>query len=270
MAIVLKTLDTITDFISYLEKKEALLRSGYRVISAGEEDLMAFYLKDVNEDGEQDFVFPPESDGIFLEDGHWENFCGRPERVRQVEADHLSYACDTLIEKFAFHAKEGSQYHTNEPGIENTERILRMMAREPRTARRSLCKALMGIVSRGEVHDRATRYVMTSSPTRPFYVLMALRKPDHVTYERYREVRLTFLQLCCMALKVRKPEAQHVVGIATEPGLDILDRSEDAIYFDAREWTAEDDRSAREDAERWGILEEYEEFQVHESAYPEA
>ena len=76
------------------------------------------------------------------------------------------------------------------------------------------------------------------------------------------------LELCCMTLKLRKPEAQHVVGIATEAGIDNEDRSEDALYFDAREWSAEDAANVRREAEQFEILEEYEEFHVHESEYP--
>ena len=266
--IVLQTLDTVTDFLAYLTKKEQLLRRGYRVIAAGEEDLMALYLKDTDDEGQHDFTFPRDGDGVLLEDGHWEHFCERGERARQVEADRISYLWDELIEKFAYHARAGSQYFTNEPGIENTEHILRFMAREPRTARRSLSKALAGIVARGQDHGKVTRYVHRQNPEQPWYVLMALAKPGDVSYERYRDVRLQLLQLSSMALKMRRPEAQHIVGIATEPGIETVDRSEDAIYFDARGWTEDDDPQVRNQVERLGILAEYEEFRVHESEYP--
>ncbi len=43
--IVMKTLDTISDFVAYLSKKEALFTRGIRVIAAGEEEILAHYLR---------------------------------------------------------------------------------------------------------------------------------------------------------------------------------------------------------------------------------
>lgn len=76
---VLKTLDTITDFIAYLTKKESLFRNK-RVVAAGEEELLAFYLKHLNDAREHDFVIPNGCDAIVLDEGHWANFVERPER----------------------------------------------------------------------------------------------------------------------------------------------------------------------------------------------
>lgn len=42
--ILLKTLDTITDFVDYLERKERFITSGNLISAAGEEDLLAHYL----------------------------------------------------------------------------------------------------------------------------------------------------------------------------------------------------------------------------------
>jgi len=54
--ILLHTLDTISDFISYLERKEDLVRSNIAVVVPGEEDLLAFYLMHMNENGMHDFA----------------------------------------------------------------------------------------------------------------------------------------------------------------------------------------------------------------------
>ncbi len=50
--IVLETLDTISDFVQYLTKKEAFVRSGRLGMAAGEEELLALYLSEV--DGRQE------------------------------------------------------------------------------------------------------------------------------------------------------------------------------------------------------------------------
>ncbi|MCB9421431.1 MAG: hypothetical protein H6667_16630 [Ardenticatenaceae bacterium] len=46
--ILLNTLDTISDFVSYLTKKEQFIESGQLVAAAGEDDLLAYYLKHLN------------------------------------------------------------------------------------------------------------------------------------------------------------------------------------------------------------------------------
>src|SRR5207248_1477428 len=59
LAAVMHALDTISDFVSYLTKKEDFIKSGRLSWAAGEEELLTFYLKRVNEDDQHDFVIPP-------------------------------------------------------------------------------------------------------------------------------------------------------------------------------------------------------------------
>jgi hypothetical protein len=56
--IVMTARDTITDFVDYLTKEEALIESGRLVCAAGEEELLACYLGTMNADHEHDFIFP--------------------------------------------------------------------------------------------------------------------------------------------------------------------------------------------------------------------
>ena len=46
--IIMRTLDTISDFTAYLRKKELLVRSARRIFAAGDEELLAAYLTEVN------------------------------------------------------------------------------------------------------------------------------------------------------------------------------------------------------------------------------
>lgn len=56
--VLLQNRDTITDFTNYLIKREQFLRSGVVVYSPGEEEHLAYYLKQINEKGEHDFIMP--------------------------------------------------------------------------------------------------------------------------------------------------------------------------------------------------------------------
>jgi hypothetical protein len=91
-----------------------------------------------------------------------------------------------------------------------------------------------------------------------------------MNYKQYREIRRTLLEACCSTVKLRYPNVQHVVGIATEPGLDSKIRSEDAIYFDATNWTEENAAQARENSEMLDILNNPNPniFSFHDYEYP--
>ena len=271
--IVLGTVDTISDFVSYLTKKERLLRSDAVVIAAGEEELLAYYLKNINEEkGEHDFVIPLSCDeqiqNLVFDEGHWEDFSQSPERKAQIAADKVSYVWDGLIEVFSKHVMEDTQYFTTDPSVKGTEPLLRFLAREPRFHRRSLSAALCGLIDSAPRHMRATRYSYPFSPQEPYYVFLTLPQYDWMTYEQYRESRRYVLEACCSGVKLKFPDAQHIVGIATEPGLENEDRSEDAMYFDATNWTEKDATRTIEICEKLGILKNLSMFSVHAQEYP--
>ena len=55
--ILLKTLDTLSDFVAYLTKKERFISNGHMLSAAGEEELLAYYLTHLNDNKEYDFAF---------------------------------------------------------------------------------------------------------------------------------------------------------------------------------------------------------------------
>jgi hypothetical protein len=92
LEIVMSTLDTITDFTGYLTKKEQFLTGNIRVAAAGEEELLAVYLRKLNASGEHDFVIDGNYDNVVFDEGMWKAFQKRPERLAQIESNEISYA----------------------------------------------------------------------------------------------------------------------------------------------------------------------------------
>jgi hypothetical protein len=270
--IVLNTLDTISDFVSYLDKKEKLLRSDTTVFAAGEEDLLAYYLLHMNENDEHDFVIPSNENEqinyLFFDEGYWEEFTESPERKAQILADRISYAWDMLIEEFSDHVMEGTEYFTTDAGIQGTEPLLRFLARESRFRRRNLVAGLIGIIQSAPRNMRATRYLCASSHKEPYYVFLTLPECDSMAYDEYREKRRFLLEACCSSVKLKYPDAQHIIGIATEPGIENGGRSHDAIYLDVTNWTEQDDIWAREVAEAFDILKNPNKFTILDREYP--
>jgi len=266
--ILLQTLDTISDFVTYLERKEDLIRSGTAVFVTGEEDLLAFYLMHMDEKGRHDFAFGGEYNGVFLEEGFWKDFCNRPERKEQLRQNSISYIWDELIERFARHALNATQYYTNCIELSNIEIGLRLMARETRFARRLLVKGLMDLYTNTPDGTRRTRCFKSLSDHGPFYVFLSLPQPDYFSNEQYREARFSLLEACCKVFKYKFPEALDIIGIASEPIRPGLGSSEDLLYLDGRVWSDELNSEAARLHQDLGILASATSYSIHDQEYP--
>jgi hypothetical protein len=270
LEIVMGMLDTVSDFVEYLTKKERFILSGRLGFAAGEEELLAFYLKDLNDAGEHDFIIPPHITTVGIVEGLWEEFTRSPERQAQLAANEVSYSWDALIEAFSTHVLAGTQYYTTHPGYENLpnqEKIFRFLAREPRTRRRLLARSLLEAIRDTPKTMRLTRVMMPSKPGDPYYVFLLLPHLPSVTYEEYREGRLKFLEACCFVAKLKFPEAEDIVGIATESGRGVRG-TEDILYYDARAWTEDDAAEAQSLQRDLNLLTEITKFEGKEKEYP--
>ena len=268
--VLLRTLDTVTDFLEYLSRKEALFESGKLIGATGEEDLLAYYLRHVGPDGWNDFEVPPNSDSILLTEGLWSEFEAHERRRLQIEADRKSYAWDDLIERFGKHILNDTQFHTTERGVAHSERIVRFLAREPRTRRRALVEAFAELY-REPTEARRVRVIAPSRLGDPHYVLLVVYRPSTLSYSEYRLRRRQLAETYMQAAKVRFPEAQHIVAIATGyPGNQGgNDNSEDALYLDATSWTAEDQQAAQELQRETGALESVHRLHRTFKTYPD-
>jgi len=210
IGIVLSSLDTVTDFLGYLSTREALLTER-KVIASGEENLLAYYLTHMT--GEKhSFNFPPEVDGIFLDEGFWPRYQSSAQRRAKNAADKISYVWDSLIERLT----ASFLYINDDKQRLRAEMALRFMAREPRLRRRMLSKAITDLV-----HQATGMYrtVQPTSPGDPHYVFITFPKPSYAARDQYIEVRRQHLIDYCLLTLHRFPEATQVVGIATEAGL---------------------------------------------------
>ncbi len=255
LEVIMHTLDTITDFVLYLTKKEQFMTGGQAIFVAGEEELLAYYLQDINADGEHDFLLSPDIDGLAIVEGLWDEFICSPEYQAQQEAKQVRYLWDGLIEQFNTHILHGTQYYTMPPGIEYSERNIRFLAREPRTRRRFLAQSLLDMLETTPPSMKCARVIEPSRPGDPYYVLLILPHPHGMSDEAYREGRLSYLVAYCMITKLLYPQALDIVGIATEASSTLAERrSEDALYLDARNWKEEQQAEAGSLQRDMGLL----------------
>ncbi len=266
--IVLGYLDTVIDFVSYLTKKETLLTSNLRVLATGEEELLAQYVKKLNKEGDHDFVFPSDINGVMIAEGEWDKFLRSDERKAQSDANQVSYMWDDLVEKFAHHLMTGTQYETTEPQIALQEQSFRWLARESRTRRRLLSRSLLELMQKTPPDFRGTRVLLPSRLGEPHYLFLLLPRPSAIAEDDYRTARTTLLRELLMVVKLQYPDAQHVIGIATET-LDGKDyRSEDFLHLDATEWSERLNEEARKSQRELGLLVNVQKFVGNEKEYP--
>lgn len=259
--IVFRELDTIADFTDYLRKRQELIEKKRLLYAASEEDLLALYLKDVNEDGEHDFVFESgkslgDDDKIIVQEGSYASFRSAGAYKRKKLADRKSYLWDRLIEKFAGHLTAGTLADVPEGlGFDGkgggAELSLRYMALEPRVQRRAHSEAILTafdvIKRRGNRFFRAMLPPESEGGETAFCLLLLKRSAMHdgATYDEYRQYRATTLAAYMEGLLERNRHLRRVIGIATEGDLS-KGASEDLVYHEPPEWTEETLKACRE------------------------
>ncbi len=262
---LMRHLDTATDLVRYLAKKEDVLRGTQAISAAGEEELLAWYLSRMNTEGRHDFNIPKDPTFIAIDVGFWADYAKNPDTLARAKANTISYAWDKLIEKFT------TSRLTTITSLADREAALRFMAREHRVRRRMLAKALIGILRRGDSLYRAARVVAPDEPDQPHYIFLCLPfdADEFADYSEYVKLREELLGIYCQVVRLQYPQVTDVVGIATEP-FSADKRSETLAYFDGRAWSKELEEETRDLQAKCNILLETKELRGTEYEYPRA
>ncbi|MGF6774927.1 hypothetical protein [Paraburkholderia sp. GAS334] len=238
LEVVLREMDTASDFISYLRDRETFLTSNIRVVAAGEEQLVASYLQNGNELG-RGFLPPSAKDKsldiAIFDESHFDGLIRRPEYIAKKRLDRPSYEWDRLIEQFiqlgdpALVAPPGHAQENHE-----TEEALRVIASESRFQRRILIDVIRGLLLRAREEDgRAARLFTTEQNPERVYVFLSVPKRGHETYEEYRRYRMAVLHAYCRCAKLKCPDGKLFIGIALDhPNKDYPGASEDLFVYE--------------------------------------
>jgi len=191
---ILTELDTISDFISYLREKEAMVTRKNIIILGGEEELLAYYLLN-----DKNFKKFNHINFITIEDGSWKQLQNNPKYKAKKIADEISYGWDDIINR----AHKGSPKY---------ELVARELARPNRFERRYLSKVFF------EAHLRAN-----SDKTHDLF--RRVLPCDDISYcflfqkdlgQNSAEKRKQMLSNICLICRYKFPKNKKVIGIATE------------------------------------------------------
>jgi len=264
---LIRELDTVSDFLAYLSAREAFIRSGRFFGASGEEDLVGCYLSRVDDDGNHAFVFGGD-ERVILGEGFYSRLVGSDEYARRKEADEISYLWDGLIEHVAQNAMAGALVVGAEQPLAAHEEGLRIMAAEPRVARRGLAKCVRTVGTYRLDQTMFARFI-EGDADRPGYLLMRLNN-EVEDYDVYRRTRLNMLEAYTLVTKDRHRDTREIVSIGFDR-LDSDDQSVDMLYTEFPEWTPAQSAHAEQLRRKlgWKDRSQLRRVAARESEYPE-
>lgn len=278
--VVMRELDTISDFTAYLDKRSAFIRSGRLGMATGEEDLLAYYASRVNDAGEHDFSPPDgkawEDIGPLLIDGGYGVMTSDPRYLAKKEADRASYFWDHLIQLFTDHLLGGTSIVP--PGFEfrltDSEQAVRYMALETRFMRRNLARAALGALEEGRKRQMFFRLFAGAKPTdHTGFFILTVKYLDWMKkrggYNRYREGRSGMMRAYAQAVLMEHSHLKRVVGVGMEPMGQGGGTSEDNLLMLQQEWSAEARAEHAKLCESLGIWRSLKPQPYHDNEYPD-
>jgi hypothetical protein len=268
LRIVLKELDTVADFCTYLSQKEQLVSSVTLLQAGGEEEIVANYLANMNEAGEPDFVLPQGGyDSVIMADGCWADFKNTPKYIAKKRADQESYLWDQLIERFAVTSPIDDVSSANPPYI-TAERALRTMASLNRVSRRLVSRRLIQLFDMAPEEGRAD-FKGTLLYPRPDLGFVFLRLPrwGFSSPSDYLTIRHRLLSAYCGALKLAQARLSEVVGVGLAGREVEPDFPDELLHCDVGSWTDKEESQALAACRRDAIFVDVVSRQISEDVY---
>ncbi len=217
--IILNELDTITDFVQYIELKEDYFDSGNNALFRSEEDLLAIHLH-------RGRKLSKNYDKILVEPFVWDKFVQKEEYKKRRQQERISYIWDKIIQEF-FRDFSKEQLIFNNKYIE-IEQSLRAMSKETRFERMMLSDSFLHFIGYFNQPKACARISPSSSGVTYVFLLDDHREDD-------RKQRIQELQLRCLAARNVIQSNKEVVGITTNPYINGGGHSYDLCYLNISE-----------------------------------
>jgi len=219
LSIMLSELDTIFDFVTYLEAKVDAIKRHRVLCYCGEEDVLAHYFLRFDKKAGRHWIgATADFDLVHIGEGEWAGFASSPIYQTRKEADEPSYVWDRLIQITSENALTGKLMGNGNPFAQRG--AIHWMAKEPRFVRRELAKKMIEAMHAfPDIDEPIVRYVslMPSFYDGTRYVFLQLKVTDKGDYNKdYRPRRQALLEIACAAAKLKWPNIQRVVGIAID------------------------------------------------------
>lgn len=261
MPIVLRELDTVSDFSAYLDEKQRAAATFDYLSYCGEEDLLGHYLLNYDAETKRHVIGLKGKDrgkvnGVMIGEGEWRDFVQTGIYINTKKEDRISYFWDQLIQRTCQNSLEGTL--SGNSNIPSGESAIYEMVKEPRFMRRGLSAKMLTAVDRFPDTGSFTRQVtfLPSFEPNVGYVLLQLRVAEEFRVAMdFREKRQTLLEIACGAAKNKFQNLVKVIGIGIEaPKFSGGTVAEDFILMQCDNWPEERKTYYEELNQEWNFF----------------
>ena len=242
---VMDELDTVSDFINYLEQKEQLILSGKDFIADGEEEILGRYVG-TTENGMHCIVKKSEAREYqcFHFSDFWLRYCQNPDRLVKIKENRSSYLWDALLEKAFRSMMDGTLRDMSHQDYKLQALLFYRFAKPCRVERRALANsfkesyasALREIGLRNSVINTFVRRMSLDSIKDTLITILWLYCPAEESIDNILLLRKKFLEAKVLSILPSARKYTYHIGIAKT--LDIeRENSEDFIYINANDFS---------------------------------
>lgn len=241
---VLNELDTLTDFVRYLNEKEKLIRTRYTSY-AGEEDLLYQYIHNFDQERKCHVFLSKEEIGTESSEYHvpecdWESFKKSSRYLSRNRANKPSYFWDRLVEESAVCALDGSMKIISKTSTDSQDVVLRYMATEDRLSRRVLSKSIFNAIKKCGPDQVCVTVFLSNTTADLLYLFLQVDTARATSYTEYIYRRRDLLGLYINFAKAKcvaeNKNINKIIGIAIEPPKHRKVTSSDLVYANFRGW----------------------------------
>ena len=243
LPILLNELDTVVDFTNYLNAKLDAIRNLGCLSYCGEEDLLAHYFTNFDENSKCHFIRTKDFsyDAVMIGEGEWSDFSKSQTYQNTKTANKVSYLWDEIIQNTCQYKLDGKLLGDDD--VFNERSAIHEMAKESRFVRRNLANRMVNAINKfpDTVNALTTFLTFTTSfyPDKGYVFLQLWAIPSICENSEYREKRQTFLEIACGSAKNKFPNLKTVIGIAIDAPKHAEKNAEDFIVMDCESWSDE-------------------------------
>lgn len=252
--LLLQELDTMQDFVEYLDQRASIIRDETFTMAPSEEDLLAFYLRSYNDEKLHCFPFDGPQEIKLIPNGEWADFVSSGLHKDRESQNETSYVWDELIERFSRGILDGSSPAYELTEFSQQELAVRAMARESRLQRRGLTEALKGLLNDPVQKDLMARTCDRRDDGFATFIFVTIRPADEECKEDYMHRRHAICVAYMLEAKRKLAPNGEVVVITMEPLAFKNFRSEHVFYRSSAPLTQEEYEPVRPIIEELNIL----------------
>lgn len=257
--IILKELNTIEDFVSYLEEKEKLFKDKI-VLCPGEEDLLAFYLQSSNIDENCSFKTLEDYDVINFPENIWDQYKESEKYKNKVCANQISYNWDKLIEHY--NNAYNNNHIINTLNHDDYEIMIRDFASLNRLERRAASESLEKIIQSVKKDKPRFSCIHLLSKPHIIFAFINFPRPFTATDNEYNQASINALEAYSNVLKLKFPQLQRAQCLLWD--LSMKDKSERLFSRTYANWTSVEVELAKNDLKMLGLKLEENFFTIQE------